>query len=154
MHQRPALIDDTVEAALQHPFRLGVHRGKNFNRDRAVALLGELGRDAGFLEKHVGDLSGGEQQITALVRAVQLDPQVLLLDEPTSALDPPTAQAVERLLVEWAATAPDQRALVWVSHDAAQARRIGDRRMLMESGRLLDAAAPAMAEPGTPNPEP
>ena len=57
-----------------------------------MALLGELGRAAGFLEKHVGDLSGGEQQITALVRAMQLDPRVLLLDEPTSALDPPTAR--------------------------------------------------------------
>ena len=108
---------------------------RKFDRRRAAELLSALGRDAAFLEKKVADLSGGEIQITALVRALQLDPTVLLLDEPTAALDGPTATAVEQLIDRWL-TESGQRAMIWVSHNEAQAQRVGRTAIRMEAGRL------------------
>ena len=104
LHQRAAMLDETVEGSLRRPFTLHVHRHRAFDRSRIVDLLGQLGRDESFLTKCAGDLSGGEIQITALLRALQLEPTVLLLDEPTAALDPHTATAVEELLVRWVGT--------------------------------------------------
>ena len=136
LHQRAALIEDTVEAALRRPYALNVHRQRKFDRRRVVELLSALGRDAAFLEKKVADLSGGEIQITALVRALQLDPTILLLDEPTAALDGPTATAVEQLIDRWLAQNA-QRAMIWVSHNEAQAQRVGRTAIRMEAGRLV-----------------
>ena len=84
LHQRAAMLDETVEGSLRRPFTLHVHRHREFDRSRIVDLLGQLGRDESFLTKRAGDLSGGEIQITALLRACQLEPTVLLLDEPTA----------------------------------------------------------------------
>ena len=136
LHQRPALLEGTVEDNLRYPFTLEAHRGRAFDPDRAEGLLERLGRDPGFLAKNSRDLSGGESQLVGLVRAVQLDPATLLLDEPTASLDPATARAVEGMLDDWLAAEPDGRALVWVSHDADQARRMTRRRIHLRAGRL------------------
>jgi putative ABC transport system ATP-binding protein len=136
LHQRPALLDGTVEDNLRYPFTLRVHRDRAFDPDRVVGMLARLGRDRGFLAKNGRDLSGGESQLLGLIRALQLDPAVLLLDEPTASLDPATARAVEELLNNWLADQPDARALVWVSHDADQARRMTGRRVYLRAGRL------------------
>ena len=121
---------------MRRPFALRVHRRRQFDRQRVVDLLGQLRRDESFLAKRAGDLSGGEIQITALLRAVQLDPAVLLLDEPTAALDPDTSLAVEALLGRWVDSGEVPRAMVWVSHNAEQAGRIAPQTMFMEEGRL------------------
>ena len=136
LQQRPALLDGTVEENLRHPFTLRAHRGRAFDPIRAEALLARLGREPGFLAKVSRDLSGGESQLVGLIRALQLDPAVLLLDEPTASLDPAAAGAVEGLLDEWLAAEPDGRALVWASHDADQARRMTDRRIYLRAGRF------------------
>jgi putative ABC transport system ATP-binding protein len=136
LHQRPALLDGTVEENLRYPFTLRAHRDRAFGPIRAEALLARLGRDPGFLAKSNRDLSGGESQLVGLIRALQLDPAVLLLDEPTASLDPATTGAVEGLLDEWLAADPDGRALVWVSHDADQARRMTGRSIHLRAGRL------------------
>jgi putative ABC transport system ATP-binding protein len=138
LHQRPAFSRDTVETVLERPFALGVHRGRRFDRERVVEHLKQLGRDASFLEKPVRDLSGGERQITALLRAVQLDPAMLLLDEPTAALDTHTAAATEELIAGWVDEAPDRRAFIWVGHDQAQARRMARRSLAINGGRLTE----------------
>jgi putative ABC transport system ATP-binding protein len=135
-HQRAALIEETVETALQRPFALRVHRQRKFDRDRAAELFSGLGRGADFLEKKVADLSGGEIQLTALVRGLQCDPTILLLDEPTAALDRPTAAAVENLIDGWLAE-DSQRAMIWVSHNEDQAQRVGRTAIRMDAGRLV-----------------
>ena len=76
-------------------------------------------------------------QLTALVRALQLEPRVLLLDEPTAALDPPTSLAVEQLVQEWLGDESSGRALVWVSHDAQQARRMSRETITLENGTIV-----------------
>jgi putative ABC transport system ATP-binding protein len=136
LHQRPALLEGTVEDNLRYPFALRAHRDRSFDPTRAEDLLERLGRERGFLAKNSRDLSGGESQLVGLIRAVQLDPAVLLLDEPTASLDPAATRAVEGWLDDWLAARPAERALVWVSHDADQARRMTGRRIHLRAGRL------------------
>ncbi len=137
-HQRPALIAETVEAALSLPFSLGIYRRLAFNKSWILERLAFLGWGAIFLEQQIANLSGGERQIVALLRALQLNPNVLLLDEPTSALDPRTGAAVEDWLSAWIEELPDARALIWVTHDANQAKRVANRLLSMESGRIQE----------------
>ena len=136
LHQRPALFDGSIEANLRYPFSLKVNRGLSFDRNRTLDLLGSVGRTASFLEKSSRDLSGGETQIVALLRALQLNPSILLLDEPTTSLDEATAEAIENLIHQWLADAPASRAFLWVTHDSHQARRIADKWLRMQRGRL------------------
>jgi len=137
LQQRPALVDGTVEDNLRRPFQLGTHRHRRFCRARALAMLESLGRDVAFLAKGHHDLSGGEAQVVALVRALQLDPEVLLLDEPTAALDAATTRAAECWLLRWLDERPATRAHVWVTHDADQARRVAGRAVSIKAGRLV-----------------
>jgi putative ABC transport system ATP-binding protein len=136
LHQRPALIEGTVADNLKYPFTLALHGKRRFHEDRARSYLASLERSAEFLQKLGRDLSGGEAQITALLRAVQLEPEVLLLDEPTAALDPAATRAVEQCVDQWFREAPRQRAIVWVSHDRDQAARVADRVIAMEAGTV------------------
>jgi putative ABC transport system ATP-binding protein len=137
LHQRPTLLDGSVEDNLRYPFTLKAHHETKYDRERVLELLGCLDRDPIFLGKSSRDLSGGEAQIVALLRAVQLDPTVLLLDEATASLDQATARAVEVLLDRWLATGHTGRALVWVSHDREQARRVTGRALYLRAGRLV-----------------
>jgi putative ABC transport system ATP-binding protein len=136
MHQRAVLAEPTVEAALRRPFELRVHRLKTYDRDKAVALLASLGRDATFLEKTAKELSGGEMQIASLIRAVQFEPAVLLMDEPTAALDPASAEIVSQWIVRWVDEAPLKRAVALVSHDAVRNDRVGTRSIRVDAGRV------------------
>jgi putative ABC transport system ATP-binding protein len=101
LHQQPAFLEGTVEDNLQQPFSFKVHGDRQYGQNRVLELLDVVGRDKSFLCKNTSLLSGGEAQITALVRAMQLDPNILLLDEATASLDEQTTDAVERLLNGW-----------------------------------------------------
>jgi putative ABC transport system ATP-binding protein len=136
LHQRPALFEGNVEANLRHPFALKIHRRRDFDRDRILGLLEGLDRDASFLKKSHRDLSGGEAQIVALLRALQLDPTVLLLDEPTASLDGEAVRAIEGLLGRWYAEGAGRRAYLWVTHDPGQGERIADRFLWMQAGQI------------------
>ncbi len=68
LHQRAPLVEGTVEENLRRPLAFGVHRRRSFDLDRIVGWLESLGRDASFLTKPIRELSGGETQITALLR--------------------------------------------------------------------------------------
>ena len=138
LHQRPALFEGSVEDNLRYPFTLKVHQGERFDRGRAIDFLASLGRDIGFLDKSSRDLSGGEAQIVAFVRAIEFDPLVLLFDEPTAALDRPTALRLEAAIDGWQAKRPDERALVWVGHDREQTLRMTTRKITLDAGRLVE----------------
>ncbi len=105
--------------------------------DVAQARLTEVGL-WNAVKDRLGDspfrLSGGQQQLLCLARALAVDPEVLLLDEPTSSLDPATTEAIEGLIRSLAG----RLTVIMVTHDLAQAARIGDRTALFFDGRLVE----------------
>ena len=80
------------------------------------------------------ELSGGEAQVVAIFRALQLDPQVLLLDEPTASMDTELTRLMADLLEKWSNSSAEifpaptgqqaQRAWIWVSHNPEQLTRM------------------------------
>jgi putative ABC transport system ATP-binding protein len=91
---------------------------------------------AGYAERDVAKLSGGEAQRVSLARTLANRPQILLLDEPTSALDDEAKLVVEQALR--AAMSKVEGACLIVTHDAAQARRLAQRTLEMREGVLRD----------------
>jgi len=136
LHQRPVIVEGSVEDNLRLPFQLKHHHHRQYDRPRIIAWLDRVDRDQSFLTKRHQDLSGGEAQLAGLLRALQLDPQVLLLDEPTAALDRHTATLVEGLLAEWLADRSAERAYVWVSHDTQQTERMCDAILRLNGGHI------------------
>lgn len=123
--QRPTVFEGTVEDNLQLVFQLAAHRHRRYDRGQMGNYLQQLNRQDSFLSQAAPRLSGGELQILGLLRALQLEPQVLLLDEPTASLDPDSTARVEALLDHWL-SADERRACLWTSHDAAQIERVTD----------------------------
>jgi phosphate transport system ATP-binding protein len=79
-------------------------------------------------------LSGGQQQLLCLARALAISPDVLLLDEPTSSLDPRATESIEALVRALVPTLT----VVIVTHNLAQASRIADQTIFLNRGRLVE----------------
>jgi phosphate transport system ATP-binding protein len=79
-------------------------------------------------------LSGGQQQLLCLARALAIRPDVLLLDEPTSSLDPNATESIEALI---RMLVPNISVII-VTHNLAQASRISDRTIFLNQGRLVE----------------
>ena len=85
-------------------------------------------------------LSGGQKQRIAIVRALAMDPEVMLFDEPTSALDPEMVGEVLDLMRD---LARDGMTMAVVTHEMGFAREVADRVVFMADGRILEEGAPA-----------
>lgn len=104
-------------------------------------LVLRLGLREAVLTTPVPQLSTGERQRLALLRALLRAPAVLLLDEPTAALDEDSTAAVETLLQEHQTAG---LSLLWITHSRTQAQRLGGRCLWLQDG-LLHAQRPATA---------
>jgi tungstate transport system ATP-binding protein len=80
-------------------------------------------------------LSGGEQQLLSIARALATGPEILILDEPTSNLDPAATVAIERLVGE---VRMEGVRVVLISHDLGQVRRLADEVLFLHHGRILE----------------
>lgn len=135
LQQRSPVTEGTVEDNLRIPFSLNLRQNTPFPGVRVEELLHDLGKDSRFLASQTTNLSGGERQMVALLRALLVAPTILLLDEPSAALDPQATTALEMLVDAWYTHAPSERAYLWVSHDEAQAQRVGERIIRLSKGR-------------------
>jgi phosphate-transporting ATPase len=102
---------------------------------KAEPLVVRLGLPADARAWPLTRPSTGERMRLALVRALMVEPTVLLLDEPTAALDQAAARAVEGLIAECVGHG---LAVLWVTHDAAQAERVAKRFLIIEAGRVRE----------------
>jgi len=108
-------------------------------KKKALELLKRVG-----LEDRAGaypiQLSGGQKQRIAIVRALMMEPEVMLFDEPTSALDP---EMVGEVLDVMKQLASEGMTMVVVTHEMGFAREVGNRVLFMADGKLLEQGTPA-----------
>lgn len=106
--------------------------------EKALQLL----RRVGLEEKanaYPNQLSGGQKQRIAIVRALAMNPKVMLFDEPTSALDPEMVGEVLSVMKE---LAQDGMTMVVVTHEMGFAREVGSRVLFMDQGKILEQGSP------------
>lgn len=111
-------------------------------RARAVAQAEALLARVGLAEKRDAypfELSGGQQQRVGIVRALALEPDLLLFDEPTSALDPELVGEVLAVIKE---LADEGWTMVIVTHELAFARQVADEVVFLDSGVIVERGAP------------
>ncbi len=120
LHQRPVMLEATVEENLERPHHHHAVGGR-FDQTQATARLTQAGMKEGILSQAARTLSIGEQQRISLIRALLIEPAVLLLDEPTSALDEDAKAAIEEMILQ--EVAKRLLAVLVVTHDRQQALR-------------------------------
>ncbi len=107
-------------------------------REKALALLDRVGlKDRA--DAYPIQLSGGQKQRVAIVRALAMEPEVMLFDEPTSALDPEMVGEVLDVMKE---LAKEGMTMVCVTHEMGFAREVGNRVLFMADGMLLEQGSP------------
>ena len=105
---------------------------------KAMELLERVGL-ADRADAYPSQLSGGQKQRVAIVRALAMEPDVMLFDEPTSALDP---EMVGEVLDVMKQLARDGMTMVVVTHEMGFAREVGNRVVFMDEGRIVEQGTP------------
>ena len=105
---------------------------------KAMALLKRVGLDS-KAGSFPSQLSGGQKQRIAIVRALALEPDVLLFDEPTSALDPEMVGEVLQVISDLAA---EGITMVVVTHEMGFARKVANRVLFMDGGQIAEQGTP------------
>ena len=116
---------------------------KVMTKEQANQRAMELLERVGLPEKanaYPASLSGGQKQRIAIVRALAMNPDVMLFDEPTSALDP---EMVGEVLDVMKDLARDGMTMVVVTHEMGFAREVGDRVLFMDEGSIVEEGSPA-----------
>ncbi len=107
--------------------------------EKAMSLLRRVGLEE-KAQAYPNQLSGGQKQRIAIVRALAMNPKVMLFDEPTSALDPEMVGEVLEVMKE---LAEDGMTMVVVTHEMGFAREVGSRVLFMDEGKILEQNTPA-----------
>ena len=119
------------------PMKL-LHRSQQEAEAQALKLLQRVGLgDRG--DAYPSQLSGGQKQRVAIVRALMMEPEVMLFDEPTSALDPEMVGEVLEVMKE---LAHDGMTMVVVTHEMGFAREVGNRVLFLDQGKLVEEGTP------------
>ena len=116
---------------------------KKVSKEEAEKKAMELLRVVGLEDRanaYPSQLSGGQKQRVAIVRALCMEPEVMLFDEPTSALDP---EMVGEVLDVMKNLAKDGMTMLVVTHEMGFAREVADRVIFMDEGKILEEGTPA-----------
>ena len=116
-----------------------LHMSRPEAEEKARKLLERVGL-ADRVDAYPIQLSGGQKQRVAIVRALMMEPEVMLFDEPTSALDPEMVGEVLDVMKE---LAREGMTMVVVTHEMGFAREVGNRVLFMADGKLLEQGTPA-----------
>jgi phosphate transport system ATP-binding protein len=140
LFQRPnpfpmSIMDNVVSGVRAH--KMANRAGLREITERRLTEVGLWDALSGRLKDSPFRLSGGQQQLLCLARALAVDPEVLLLDEPTSSLDPMATESIEALIK----TLTPKITVVIVTHNLAQARRVADSTMFLYQGKLVEHAS-------------
>lgn len=120
------------------PLKLKLYSSKEEAERAAVALLERVGL-ADKRDVYPSQLSGGQKQRIAIVRALAMNPEVMLFDEPTSALDPEMVGEVLNVMKE---LAEEGMTMVVVTHEMGFAREVGTKVVFMDEGRIIEENSP------------
>ena len=151
--KHPEKISSRMGFVFQH-FNLFPH--KSVLENITMAPIKVLGQDRETAEKHAlellervglsdkkdsypSKLSGGQKQRVAIVRALAMDPEIMLFDEPTSALDPEMVGEVLNVMKE---LAREGITMIVVTHEMGFAREVASRVIFMDSGQILEEGTP------------
>ena len=115
-----------------------LHKSKEDAEKTALELLSRVGL-ADRANAYPSQLSGGQKQRVAIVRALAMQPEVMLFDEPTSALDPEMVGEVLEVMKELANSG---MTMVVVTHEMGFAREVGSRVLFMADGKLVEQGTP------------
>ncbi|MEI3132396.1 MAG: amino acid ABC transporter ATP-binding protein [Oscillospiraceae bacterium] len=115
-----------------------LHKSKEDAEKTALELLSRVGL-ADRANAYPSQLSGGQKQRVAIVRALAMQPEVMLFDEPTSALDPEMVGEVLEVMKELANSG---MTMVVVTHEMGFAREVADRVLFMADGKLIEEGTP------------
>jgi tungstate transport system ATP-binding protein len=145
--QRPVLLRRSALANVEYALAAaGVARSERSRRAHAAL---ERARLAHLARSPARVLSGGEQQLLSIARALATAPDILILDEPTSHLDPAATTAIESLI---GAARLEGTGVVLITHDLGQARRLADEVVFLHHGRIIERTpiAAFLAQPASP----
>ena len=106
--------------------------------EKAMQLLRRVGLEE-KADAYPSQLSGGQKQRIAIVRALAMNPKVILFDEPTSALDP---EMVGEVLAVMKELADEGMTMVVVTHEMGFAREVGNRILFMDGGKIVEQGTP------------
>ena len=113
-------------------------RNKNEVKEFGMYLLAQMGIDS-HAKKYPNQLSGGEQQRVAIVRALALKPELLLFDEPTSALDP---ERINEVLDSMRILANQGMSMIVVTHEIDFAKEVSDKVLFLDNGKVIEISSP------------
>ena len=139
------IIENIMLAPLSLHMKKAVKSGKTKQqfkdecRERAMTLLKRIGLED-KANVYPSTLSGGQKQRVAIIRALAMNPQVILFDEPTSALDPEMVGEVLDLIKK---VADEGMTMVIVTHEMGFAREVANRILFMDNGIIAEEGTPA-----------
>ena len=127
------VLENCMEGA-----RKVLHVSKEEAFDRAIKHLKEVGM-APYINARPEQLSGGQKQRVAIVRALAMNPDVILFDEPTSALDP---EMVGEVLDLMKAVAKEGMTMIIVTHEMGFAKEVANKVLFIDDGQILESGTP------------
>ncbi|WP_278600950.1 amino acid ABC transporter ATP-binding protein [Clostridium tertium] len=121
---------------------LGPTKAQNRNKEEAEKQADELLKRVGLFNRKYAyprELSGGQKQRIAIVRALCMNPEIMLFDEVTAALDPEMVREVLMVLLE---LAQNGMTMVVVTHELKFAKHVADKIVFMEEGKIVEVSSP------------